>query len=113
MKDNIKLYLAQFKNKKTSENFYKIGITSKYDVLDRFKYDEYNGWNIRVMSSAYGPRDEVETAEQYLLKRFPKNLWIEQKISGVTEIVQLTSPQFQECMELINEYKHKWYKERS
>ena len=109
MTDNIKLYLVHFKNRHSSESFYKIGITSKYDVLDRFKYDMYNDWNIKVVTSAYGPRDEVELAEQKLLKMFPKNLWIEQKISGVTEIVKLSSIQLEQCMKLIKGYSQQWY----
>ena len=109
MNNNIKLYLVRFTDKGTSDTFYKMGITSRYDVLERFDSDQYNNWDIKVMSSAYGPREEVERAEKVLLELYPKNLWIEQKISGVTEIARMSRQEFTECMALVKDYSAKWY----
>ncbi len=88
-KKNGKVYLVEFTNKETGEQFLKFGVTSSYDVLDRFKTKEYNEWNIRPLASAYGTKEQVEEAEQYFLKKYPKNFWLKQKIRGVTEIVKL------------------------
>lgn len=106
---NIKLYMVRFEEKNTKQVFYKFGITHHFDVLDRFKDDEYKPWNIKAMCSAYGPRHLVEEAERYLLQKYPKNLWIEQKISGVTEIVALSREQIVEAINIIKNYSNQWY----
>lgn len=86
---NGKLYLVEFTNKETGEQFLKFGVTSSYDVMVRFEGEEYEKWTIRPLASAYGTKDQVEEAERYFLSKYPKNLWVNEKFRGVTEIVQL------------------------
>lgn len=88
-KDTGKVYLVEFTNKETGEQFLKFGVTSSYDVLERFKSEEYNMWVVRPLASAYGTKAQVEEAEREFLKKYPKNFWLEEKIRGVTEIVKL------------------------
>ena len=88
-KDNGKVYLVEFTNKETGEQFLKFGVTSSYDVLERFKSEEYNMWVVKPLASAYGKKAQVEEAERKFLKKYPKNFWLEEKIRGVTEIVKL------------------------
>lgn len=88
-KDNGKVYLVEFTNKETGEQFLKFGVTSSYDVLERFKSEEYNRWVVRPLASAYGTKAQVEEAERRFLKKYPKNFWLEEKIQGVTEIVKM------------------------
>ena len=86
---NGKVYLVEFTDKETSEQFLKFGVTSSYDVLERFKTDDYNKWSIRPLASAYGTKEQVEAAERYFLQKYPKNFWLKEKIRGVTEVVKL------------------------
>lgn len=106
---NIKLYMVRFTDKASLKVFYKFGITQHYEVLDRFKDQQYDLWDIKVMASAYGPRPLVEEAEKFLLNKYPKNLWIEQKIDGVTEIVALSGEQIMEAINIIKQYRTQWY----
>jgi len=88
-KSSVKVYLVEFTNKETGEQFLKFGVTSSYDILDRFKSDEYNKWVVRPLASAYGTKEQVEEAEQKFLNKYPKNFWLEEKIRGVTEVVKM------------------------
>lgn len=108
-KDNGKVYLVEFTNKETGEQFLKFGVTSSYDVLERFKSEEYNKWVVKPLASAYGTKAQVEEAERKFLKKYPKNFWLEEKIRGVTEIVKLDrqtrNNAIQEVRQLSNEFK--------
>lgn len=118
-----KLYAVEFTNKRTRDSFVKIGWTKEYDVLDRFtaktmtRYghdpDHYANYDIRVLAAAYtNDYEQVQEAEKHLLKKYPKNFWLEEKISGVTEIVKLD---YETRMTLIHDvlrYRDRWYKQR-
>jgi hypothetical protein len=85
------LYFVEFINKITGKvEFRKFGVTGKPTTLDRFynKYEreQYADWDIRVVCEVRLPPMTALTKEFYLQKRFPKNLIIEKKIKGVTEI---------------------------
>ena len=88
---DIELYFADFINKITGKSdFRKFGVTGKKTALERFynKYerDQYEDWDINIICSVrLKPRIALER-EFNLQKRFPKNLIIEKKIKGVTEI---------------------------
>ena len=43
------------------------------------------------MCTVYGPIEEMIGIEEALKAVYPKNLWLEEKISGVTEIVKFDS----------------------
>ena len=108
---NIKLYLVHFIPKdKSVKEFYKTGVTSKYDALERFRNQEYFPWNIEVMKTAYGPTLEVLKAENDLKLKYPKNLYIKQKIKGVTEIFMPESYQtISDIIHFITEKGNEWY----
>lgn len=118
-----KLYVVEFTNKQTNGKFVKIGWTKEYDVMDRFssktmlKYghesSHYDKFNIKVLASAYtDDYDQVQEAEQRLLKKYPKNFWLEEKISGVTEIVKLDSNKRYELIQDVLKYSDAWYIQR-
>lgn len=111
---NKKLYLVRFDYKdKSKPSFYKFGITSSYDVLDRFKnFGNYDQWNIKVICTAYGPAELVEAKEVELLSKYPKNFYLKEKIKGVTEIVKLTREQVNEAVATIKQLSNEWYKVR-
>ena len=112
---NIKIYLAWFRAKTPEvKSFYKIGVTSNYDAADRFRDDEYNLWDVKIMTTAYGPTREILAAEDELKLKYPKNLWIDQKIKGVTEIfVPRTETELQEIIGYIKVKRVAWYEERN
>ncbi len=87
---NGKVYFARFTNKTTKQLFYKFGHTRNYDAMDRFTHDpdQYKNWDIKIMCTVYGPIDQMIGIEEALKAIYPKNLWIDEKISGVTEIVE-------------------------
>ena len=111
---NIKLYLARFTARVEGvKSFYKIGVTSKYDAAERFLDEEYNLWDIKIMTTAYGPTREVLEAEDELKLKYKKNLWLDQKIKGVTEI--FVPNDYQEIRDIIEYVKQKrisWFQAR-
>lgn len=111
---NIKLYLVRFEHREGKEpTLHKFGVTHHYDVLDRFKGDSYDGWYISVVCSAYGPRALVLAAEQHLLSLYPKNLWVDGKFSGITEVVRMKETDVDSAKILIENYRHEWYNMRT
>ena len=118
-----KLYAVEFTNKRTRNSFIKIGWTKEYDVLDRFssrtmvKYghepDHYKNFDIRVLAAAYtNSYEQVQEAERELLRKYPKNFWLEEKISGVTEIVKLDPSARYQLIQDVLSYRDQWYKQR-
>ena len=87
---NGKVYFARFTDKETKQVFYKFGHTRSYDAMDRFTYEpeQYAKWDIKIMCTVYGPLEEMIGIEEALKAIYPKNLWLNEKISGVTEIVK-------------------------
>ena len=91
-KTGAKIYLAEFTNKETGASFLKVGYTGYRDAADRFRYEpeQYNKWNIRILCTAYNTSKEIiENTEKHFKEKYPKNFWLEEKISGVTEIFKL------------------------
>ena len=99
-----KLYLVKFKYK--GSLYFKGGITSKADVLERFRYDiqKYDLKEFKIMKSSWF-RTEAEAldAEQRLfmtiITKFPENnyvdkdgnhrfhnFWLEENLGGISEI---------------------------
>lgn len=118
-----KLYAVEFVDRRNNNTFLKIGWTKEYDVMDRFssktmlKYghtsDHYSNFNIRVLATAYTESyDQVKEAEQEMLTKYPKNFWLEEKISGVTEIVKLDAAKRYQLIKDILNYRDIWYKQR-
>lgn len=112
---NGKVYLARFTNKETGEvDFYKFGHTRNYDAAERFKVEpeQYRAWDIKIMKTVYGPIDEMKGIEEAFKALYPKNLFIEQKISGVTEIVKLTKDQVDHIIHSMEILNQKYFLER-
>jgi len=110
-----KMYLARFTNKETKEiDFYKFGHTSSWDAADRFKYEpeQYSKWEIKIMKTIAGPLDEMKGIEEAFKAFYPKNLWVEEKISGVTEIVTLSREQVNEIINKMEVLGTKYYQRR-
>ncbi len=115
----MKFYFVRFTHKKTLKEFYKFGITSKKDVLERFNisYDiRYGEFNIKVMYSVYGSDEQVRKVEETFLKAFPKNFILEKYLSedfgyynglsGITETVVLTKPDIDRIMNILLSIKN-------
>lgn len=112
---NGKMYFARFTNKDTGEiEFYKFGHTSSYDAMDRFTYEpeQYSKWEIKIMKTVYGPLEEMKGVEQAFRVFYPKNIWVEEKISGVTEIVTLNSAQVDRIIKAMDSLSAYYYNKR-
>jgi hypothetical protein len=112
---NLKLYFARFIPRTGGAGeFYKFGHTKHYDFMKRFQEEKYKAWYVTPMTSAYGPEKEVLEAEQELLKKYPKNIYIQEKISGVTEIfVPKDQREIQEIFRYFETKRKLWYNLRS
>lgn len=106
--NNGKLYMVEFTNRVNGDQFIKFGITKEYDVLNRFKGEEYHNWDIRVLASAYGTKTQVEQAEEWIQKKYPKNFWLKENISGVTEIVKLDKNARKKAIQEVRLFSSKW-----
>lgn len=110
-----KMYFARFTNIETDNvDFYKFGHTSSWDAADRFKHspEQYSKWDIKIMKTIAGPIDEMKGIEEAFKAFYPKNLWLEEKISGVTEIVTLTREQVNEIINKMEVLGTKYYQKR-
>ena len=98
-----KLYLVQYYY--LGKRYYKCGLTTKGDVMDRFKYDilKYKLQNFRVIKSGYLKglvEDDTKENELFNLimdnfpennyykngKRYFHNKWFKEQINGITEV---------------------------
>ena len=113
---NIKAYLARFINKETGERFFKFGVTGKYDAAERFTNEEYLPWDIKIMTTAYGPTLEVLELEQEMLRKYPKNFYLHEKIKGVREIFKIERIEENKMVGEVKAYFAKkgteWYNKR-
>lgn len=110
-----KMYFARFTNKATNEvDFYKFGHTASYDAMDRFTYapEQYAKWEIKIMKSIYGPLEQMKGVEEAFKAFYPKNLWIDEKVSGVTEIVTLTKEQVKHIIDRMTWINTVYYQQR-
>lgn len=114
----MKFYFVRFTHKKTDKVFYKFGVTSKSDVLERFntKYDSrYAEFDIKVMYSVRGSEEQVLKLESACLKRFEKNFILETYLSepyghfnnmgGITETCVLDKDTVDKIMHLLLKLK--------
>jgi hypothetical protein len=113
---NIKAYLARFINKETGERFFKFGVTGKYDAAERFTDKEYLPWDIKIMTTAYGPTLEILELEQEMLRKYPKNFYLHEKIKGVREIFKVERVEENKMVGEVKAYFTKkgteWYNKR-
>ena len=103
----MKVYLAEFKYKDSPQLvWYKLGYTLERDAALRFVGEEYNSFDIRILSSIYISNPDYNKAvelckevEDYLLRKFPKKFVLEEYLnvppqtfkglSGITEMFLL------------------------
>ena len=123
----MKIYFVEFTHKQSRKKFYKFGITKYGDVMKRFSEEEsirfkndpkqYDDFNIRVIASAWNEYEQVAEQEKILLKKYPKNIWVEEyvgtinktyKFSGVTECVSLTYDQVVEARKYLYNLRKEW-----
>lgn len=113
--EELKLYLAVFREGTTGDYcFHKFGHTSYHDAADRFKYEpeQYSKWDITIMKTVWGPREEILKLEEEYQKRYPKTFWIEEKIGGVTEITKLNPDDVKKVIEEFSLLSEKYYFDR-
>lgn len=106
-KQEWKIYFVRFTCKRTKISFYKFGVTTHQNVVNRFdpEFEGNSGWkdfDIKPIGSfkVPGKYTQAEVEEKYekiFQARFPKNIWLEKYLgfgnydglSGITEIVAL------------------------
>lgn len=87
-----KMYFAEFKRTEPFEKFEKFGHTGKNDAMIRLRriIEEHPEFEVRVLAAVYHHSVEFcQGIEEAYKEMYPKNFWLEEKISGVTEIVKL------------------------
>ena len=111
---NRKLYLARFRHKVNDLEFFKIGQCWQYDATERFLFEseQYEDFNIKIMTSAWGPENEVEEWEQRFLKIKDKDFWLPGKFSGITEIRKFNQAELTYLFAQFKRLSSKWYEER-
>tara|TARA_Y100000310_G_scaffold332644_2_gene408620 strand:- start:378 stop:773 length:396 start_codon:yes stop_codon:yes gene_type:complete len=111
---NRKLYLARFTRQSDKFTFYKIGQCWQWDANERFLFenDQYKEFDIKIMTSAWGPAAQVDIWEEKILKQKKKDFWLKGKFSGITEIRQYTYEELQDLFELFATLKTEWYRMR-
>lgn len=115
-----KLYLVTFEYE--GSKFFKVGITTKGDVMERFRYSivKYNLKNFKIhKSSWFKSIEEAEKAEKdcfaSIMKTFPENnyidakgnhffhnKWLDEKINGITEIRVYNGAEYKFAWNFIN-----------
>ena len=87
-----KMYFAEFKNTLDGNVFDKFGHTSYNDAMKRLQriVEEFPHFKVRVLASVYHHDVEVcQKLEEEYKAKYPKNFWLEEKLSGITECVKL------------------------
>jgi hypothetical protein len=68
----------------------------------------YNSWDIRILSTIYCNDVRMAKLVEYiLLSTYPKNFWLEEKISGVTEVFKLERKNYLELLKNFRDYSAK------
>lgn len=90
-----KMYFAEFERTVPPYDvFDKFGHTGNNDAMVRLNriVEEYPEFKVRVLAAVYHHEIEFcKGVEEAFKAMYPKNFWLEEKISGVTEIVKLES----------------------
>lgn len=107
--------MARFVRKTDNFTFYKIGQCWQYDADKRFLFDsiQYDEYDIKIMTSAWGPSNEVDEWEEKFLNIRKKDFWVQGKFSGITEIRQFTADELNYLFTEFKRLSSKWYKERN
>lgn len=87
-----KMYFAEFTDTETGQKFQKFGHTSHNDAMVRLNriVEEYPKFTVKVLAGVYHHNVEYcQGVEETFKLLYPKNFWLEEKISGITECVVL------------------------
>lgn len=87
-----KMYFAEFTDTETGKTFQKFGHTRHNDAMIRINriLEEYPKFTGRILAAVY--HHDVtfcRGVEEAFKTLYPKNFWLEEKISGITECVVL------------------------
>jgi hypothetical protein len=109
-----RFYFAEFVNKEERVVFQKFGHTSFSDAQDRLDRitSEYPQFEARVLASAFH-KDlaKCQGAEMAFQAMYPKNFWLEEKLSGITECVMLNYDIRNEVIAAVRKLNEKFKKE--
>ena len=100
-----KMYFAEFTDTRSGKTFQKFGHTGHNDAQKRLDNitKEYPVFKARVLAAVYHHSlEEVQRIEEEFKARYPKNFWLDEKISGITECVIL---QYDVRMQIIQELR--------
>ena len=109
-----KFYFAEFLNFENGQVFQKFGHTSHSDAQIRLNRitEEFPKYKARVLASAYHHDiTKCQGAEMAFQAMFPKNFWLEEKLSGITECVVLDFEKRKEIIEAVMNLNKKFKKE--
>lgn len=109
-----KFYFAEFENSKSGETFQKFGHTGHNDAMIRLNRitEEYPVYKARVLAGAYhNDLAKVQGAEMAFQAMYPKNFWLEEKLSGITECVKLDPETRKEVIRAVMDLNKKFKKE--
>ena len=124
----MKFYMCEFKHRRSGKILYKFGLTKHMDVMKRYSKEisksygnsptQYNDFKIRVLASYVCPSNSFANhLEKDFLNMFPKaGLIVEEyfdenpgrydKMSGVTELRDLTPYQKRRALKMIYDLIH-------
>lgn len=109
-----KFYFAEFTNTETNQVFQKFGHTGYNDAqirLDRIT-EEYPQYKARVLAAAYhNDIAKCQGAEMAFQAMYPKNFWLEEKLSGITECVILDAAVRNDVIQAVRKLNDKFKKE--
>lgn len=109
-----RFYYAEFTNTETGEKFQKFGHTREKDAQVRLDHitKEYPKFTARVLASAYHHSiEKCQGAEEAFQAVYPKNFWLEEKISGITECVILERNTRNHVIKMVRSLNEKFNKE--
>lgn len=109
-----KMYFAEFIDTETGKIFQKFGHTRFKDAqmrLDNITKD-YPKYSARILAAAYhNDVTKCQGAEEAFQAMYPKNFWLEEKLSGISECVVLDSKERKEVIDAIQRLNKKFKKE--
>jgi hypothetical protein len=109
----MKFYAITLVHNKTGKKIRKFGLTSKYDIVERFnpKYknnSHYNEFTIKPDFSWNLNDNDAQKLEHEFIFRYPKNFYLESYLclpynhfddfSGITELVIIDDPEWKNIL---------------
>lgn len=110
-----KMYFAEFENTQPPfDVFQKFGHTGYNDAQKRLDWitSEYPHYKARVLAAAYHHDiTKCQGAEMAFQVMYPKNFWLEEKLSGITECVKLESDTRNDIIQAVRKLNDRFKKE--